>query len=76
MEIYVESAVNLGSANGFAAWTFDLEHWGACGQGQTASAAIHQLRQMTGQDDVTVVETIVGDEKSFARDRVPATLPG
>jgi hypothetical protein len=56
--------------DGVAAWTFDLSHWGACGQGATESDAVANLLAFTGESSAVVVEWIDGDEGAFERDFV------
>jgi hypothetical protein len=67
-----------------AAWTFDLEHWGTCGQGPDDDAALADLAARCGlgaealdAGTLQVAERVdrakTGDETVFDRDRVPAT---
>lgn len=72
MQCYVEYGVDMAFDHGSAAWSFDLRHWGCCGQGIDESSALADLRRRTGSGSV-VVERIRGDERAFVRDRRPAT---
>lgn len=58
--------------HGSAAWVFDLDHWGVCGQGPDEAAALADLAVRVGSA-VIVAERIRGDERAFLRDRRPAT---
>jgi hypothetical protein len=75
VEVYVEHGVAMATDSGVAAWSFDLDHWGACGQGATETEAIAALKQLTRVDDVEIAERIEGDEGAFERDAAEATLP-
>jgi len=67
-----------------AAWSFDLAHWGTCGQGPDEEAALADLATRCGLGShdpgaglLEVVESVdrvhSGDETVFRRDRVPAS---
>jgi hypothetical protein len=67
-----------------AAWTFDLEHWGTCGQGPDEDAALADLAARCGLGThapgggvLEVAERVdraeSGDETVFQRDRLPAS---
>ncbi len=81
VDAYVELGVNMAYDAGVAAWTFDLNLWGMCGQGLDEAAALDDLTsriasvtpEAAGLVEVVVVETIGGDEQAFARDRVPCS---
>ncbi len=74
MSAYVENEVSLAYDVGSAAWVFDLDLWGVCGQGTDEGAALRQLRRQLGRRTrIDVVERLRGDELVFARDRRPAT---
>ena len=71
---YVENGVSLAHDVGSAAWVYDLDLWGTCGQGTDQGAALRDLRRRLGHRvDLVVVEQIRGDEQAFARDRLPCT---
>lgn len=72
MRAYVEIGVAMAYDRGSAAWTFDLRHWGECGQGRDEAAALADLSARTAEEPV-VAERIHGDERTFRRDRDPAT---
>jgi hypothetical protein len=59
----------MAADNGVAAWLFDADHWGRCGQGATEAAALADL----GRRGLVVRERIAGDEQAFERDHRPAT---
>ena len=66
---YVEVGVALASDSGVAAWSYEPELWGRCGQGPDEATA---LAALTDRPTV-VVERAVGDEQAFSADLRPAT---
>lgn len=71
---HVENGVGMAHDSGSAAWAYDLDLWGRCGQGRDETEALHALRRVVGPDvDVVVAERIEGDEQAFARDHLPCT---
>jgi len=69
---YVESGVSMAYDVGSAAWVFDVDVWGTCGQGTDEGAALRHLSRLLGRSArIQVVELIRGDEQAFERDRVP-----
>jgi hypothetical protein len=66
---YVEVGVALASDSGVAAWSYEPELWGRCGQGPDEVTA---LAALTDRPTV-VVERVVGDEQAFSADLRPAT---
>lgn len=70
-QIYVESGVRMAASDGAAVWCFDLDLWGVCVQARTADDAVAAWESTHGA--AKVVETIVGDEGAFDRDRRPAS---
>jgi hypothetical protein len=71
---YVENGVGMGFDYGSAAWSFQLNSWGQCGQGTTEAAALVDLqRRLDAPDEIAVIERVQGDEQVFARDRLPCT---
>ncbi|MBM7786250.1 DinB family protein [Tenggerimyces flavus] len=75
MLVYVENGVAMAFDRGSAAWTFDLDWWGVCGQGVDEEAALAELTRQVGEG-LVVAERIEGDEGLFARDRLPCTEAG
>ncbi|MDR7385381.1 DinB family protein [Promicromonospora iranensis] len=84
MKAYVDQRAGMAADGWSAAWTFDLEHWGTCGQGPDDAAALADLgtrcglgATAAGDGALQVVERVdrpaSGDETVFARDRVPAS---
>lgn len=77
LQPYVETGVNLAFTRGVAAWAFELEHWGRCGQGESERQAVDDLQGecgLVGNHPGEVVQRIDGDEQAFARDhRAPLT---
>ncbi len=84
MKVYVDQRAGMAVDGWSAAWTFDLEHWGTCGQGPDDDAALADLAVRCGLGATAVeagalqiVERVdrarTGDETVFARDRVPAS---
>ncbi|MDQ3358891.1 MAG: hypothetical protein M3520_08625 [Actinomycetota bacterium] len=74
LRAYVETGVDLAGTGGVAAWSFDLSHWGRCGQGDTERQAVADLAVRCGRPDarsVEVIERIHGDEQAFERDLEP-----
>jgi hypothetical protein len=69
LSAYLEMGVAMASDSGVAAWLFDADHWGRCGQGATGAEALADL----GRRGLVVRERIVGDEQAFERDHRPAT---
>lgn len=73
VNVYVESGVAMAYDSGTAAWVFDVEFWGLCGQGLTETEALAELREVLPREaELSVVERIQGDEGAFDRDREPA----
>lgn len=70
---YVELDVAMAGEAGAAAWAFDLDAWGVCGQGATEAEALAALLEATGADSLVVAERIVGDEQAFQADHTPVT---
>jgi hypothetical protein len=75
LDAYVEHGTGMAYDRGVVGWTFDVESWGRCGQGEDEPSALADLAAAVGADPagLTVVERIYGDERAFARDHVPAT---
>lgn len=79
MRAYVDTGAGMAEDGWSAAWTFDLDRWGSCGQGPDDAAALADLARRCGlrPGDLDVVERVTraatGDETAFARDREPAT---
>jgi hypothetical protein len=84
MRAYVDQRAGMAADGWSAAWTFDLEHWGTCGQGPDAAAALADLGIRCGlgaaaaaTGALQVAERVdrpaSGDETVFDRDRVPAS---
>jgi hypothetical protein len=79
---YVETNAGMAFDHWCAAWTFDLELWGYCGQGPDEPAAVaslhRQVNAVLGQEvelvvsERTTAET-TGAETAFARDHRPCT---
>ena len=70
---YLENDVGMAEDHGSAAWLFDLDFWGRCGQGHDERSALLSLRGAVIGVDIVVGERVEGDEQAFARDRVPCT---
>ncbi|MGH8792073.1 MAG: hypothetical protein ACRDXX_05425, partial [Stackebrandtia sp.] len=71
---YVEADVGMADDHTTAAWVFDVDLWGRCGQGPTETAALSAVAAEIGDDvELVVEERIIGDEQAFARDHRPAT---
>lgn len=76
VETFVENGVSLAHDVGSAAWVFDLDLWGVCGQGTDEGDALRDLGRTLGHRvDLVVAERLRGDERAFERDRRPCT-PG
>jgi hypothetical protein len=77
LRVYVESDVSMADDHVTAAWVFEVDVWGRCGQGCDEAGALAALRAELDEPGpgvgLVVVERIVGDEQAFDRDRVPAT---
>ncbi len=74
VSVYVENGVAMASDQGSAAWALDLWLWGCCGQGSDEGSALVDLERVIGrQITLVVAERISGDERAFARDRLPCT---
>ncbi|WP_454857037.1 hypothetical protein [Promicromonospora soli] len=84
MRAYVDQRAGMAEDGWSAAWTFDLEHWGTCGQGPDDDAALADLAARCGlgaealdAGTLQVAERVdrakTGDETVFDRDRAPAT---
>lgn len=72
MLVYVENGVAMAFDRGSAAWTFDLDRWGVCGQGVDEAAALAELSRQVGAG-LVVAERVEGDEGVFTRDRSACT---
>ncbi|HYV01304.1 MAG TPA: DinB family protein [Actinomycetota bacterium] len=88
-DVFVEFDVGGHVDHAVQAWTFDLPHWGLCGQGVDEESSLSALRGAAlralasfltahGEDcpplgRLRVVERVTGDELAFARDHRPAT---
>jgi hypothetical protein len=71
---FVEADVGMASDHTTAAWVFDLDLWGRCGQRQDEQQALAELvAAIGGEVQLSVTERISGDEQAFDRDRQPAT---
>lgn len=71
---YVETDVAMADDHVTAAWVFDVDLWGRCGQGHDADGALRALiAAIGGPVRPIVVERIHGDEQAFQRDFQPAT---
>jgi hypothetical protein len=79
MRAYVDQHAGMAEDGWSAAWTFDLEHWGTCGQGPDDDAALADLAARCGLDPgaLEVAErvdrAVSGYETVFDRDRAPAS---
>ncbi|MFI2364045.1 hypothetical protein [Promicromonospora sp. NPDC019610] len=79
MMVYVDTRAGMAEDGWSAAWTFELAHWGACGQGPDDAAAVADLAARCGlaAGELDVVERVdraeTGDETVFDRDRAPAS---
>jgi hypothetical protein len=84
MRAYVDQRAGMAAEGWSAAWTFDLDHWGTCGQGPDDAAALADLAARCGlganaidAGALQVAERVdgvtSGAETVFARDRVPAS---
>lgn len=81
MRAYLDQRAGMADDGWSAAWTFDVEHWGTCGQGPDDDAALTDLAARCGLDAgaaaLEVVERVdrarSGDETVFHRDRLPAS---
>ncbi|GBE24479.1 hypothetical protein BMS3Bbin02_00751 [bacterium BMS3Bbin02] len=87
--VYVEGETGGHIDRSTQVWTFDLAHWGLCGQGTNEEHALRSLvttahdayrkfcsrhgEACPSMGEVVVVERIRGDEQAFAEDRLPAT---
>lgn len=72
MRAYVENDAGMAQAHASAAWSFDLDHWGRCGQGGDEPSALLDLQRTLGvQTELVVAERVTGDEQAFDRDRLP-----
>lgn len=80
---YVENNAGMAFDHWSAAWVFDVDLWGYCGQGPEEESALTQLRHQittalgTGDIELAVAERVsaanTGEESAFARDRQPCT---
>ena len=70
---HVENGAGMAYDSGSAAWVYDLDLWGVCGQGRDEEEALRELRTMVGSDIDVVVERVEGDEHAFTRDLLPCT---
>lgn len=74
VHVFVESGVSMAYDVGTAAWVFDDDLWGTCGQGTDEGAAVRDLQRILGRRTTLVVaERVAGDEQAFERDRLPCT---
>jgi hypothetical protein len=74
MPVYMENDAGLAAEHASAAWVFDLDLWGRCGQGPDEGSALRDLQHsLRGQVELAIAERVHGDERAFARDCVPCT---
>src|ERR1700735_4459909 len=74
VSVFVEADAGMAHDHTTAAWAFDLDLWGCCGQGHDERRALAELAAaIGGQVQLSVAERVTGDEQAFARDRQPAT---
>jgi hypothetical protein len=66
---YVEQGVAMAADSGVAAWSYEPELWGRCGQGPDEASALAAL----AGGPVVVAERVDGDEQAFTPDLLPAT---
>jgi hypothetical protein len=66
---YVEVGVAMAADSGVAAWSYEPELWGRCGQGPDEPTALAALTC----GPVVVAERVQGDEQAFTPDLMPAT---
>jgi hypothetical protein len=60
--VYVENDVGLAFDHGTAAWVFDLDLWGVCGQGPDECSALIELRrQIPAHVELAVAERSCAD---------------
>lgn len=72
--VFVEADVGMAGDHTTAAWAFDLDLWGCCGQGDDEQRALVELAAgIGGEVQLSVAERVTGDEQAFARDRQSAT---
>lgn len=72
--VYVENSAGPAGDLASAAWSFDLDQWGRCGQGADEALALQDLQRALGpRAELLVAERVEGDEQAFNRDRVPCT---
>lgn len=74
--VYVENNAGMAFYGWSAAWVFEPELWGRCGQGPDQAAALADLaRQLPSGIEPRVVESHVArsDEEAFVRDHEPCT---
>lgn len=73
-DVYVENGAGMAEDHASAAWSFELDHWGRCGQGADEVLALQDLRRTLGpRARFRVVERVAGDERAFNRDRAPCS---
>lgn len=70
-QVFIENGVAMRYDAGSTVWSFDGDLWGRCVQDETEPRALARFEELYGP--CSVMERIEGDERSFARDRVPAT---
>lgn len=74
IEVYIESGVAMAHQSGVAAWVFEPQVWGVCGQGENEADALWDLRRRLSVNvELEVIERIHGDEQAFERDLVAVT---
>jgi hypothetical protein len=62
MKAYVDQHAGMAEDGWSAAWTFDLDHWGTCGQGPDDDAALADLAARCGLGaDVPVADALSAD---------------
>lgn len=80
---YVEINAGMAFDHWCAAWTFDSDLWGCCGQGPDEPSAVadlqRQINAVSGDElELVIAERMAaartGDEMAFSRDRRPCTM--
>lgn len=75
MDVFVDAGPAMSALGEVAVWSFDLDHWGECGQGVDEAAALANLARRTGNIQQRIVDRITTArlEQVFTADLLPAT---
>lgn len=75
MDVYVDAGPGMSALGEVAAWSFDIAHWGECGQGADEQTAMSNLARRTNHTYLTIIDRIhpMAAAQVFGADMASAT---